>query len=72
MLGLELMFDTGIGVRVKVKGKLRKPTCIALIMSYSSLGVHVTVTRQKLHCRRTAPVEQFAGYSKTDHHLRTV
>jgi len=27
---------------------------------------------QKLHCRRTAPVEQFAGYSKTDHQLRTV
>jgi len=25
---------------------------------------------QKLHCRRTAPVEQFADYSKTDHQLR--
>ena len=27
---------------------------------------------QKLRCRRTAPVEQFAGYSKTYQQLRTV
>jgi len=26
----------------------------------------------KQDCRRTAPVEQFAGYSKTDQQLRTV
>jgi len=24
---------------------------------------------QKLHCHRTTPVEQFAGYSKTNHQL---
>ena len=28
--------------------------------------------RQKLRCRRTARVEQFTGYYKTDHQLRTV
>jgi len=28
--------------------------------------------RQKLRCRRTARVEQFAGYFAADDHLRTI
>ena len=53
--------------------------CLNLLKQFAPhISYVVTLTtnvyharRQKLCCRRTARVEQFAGYFKTDHQLRS-
>ena len=53
----------GVQGRQKVEGFLGRCTWAGFVPDIYSL---------KFYCRRTACVEQFTGYYKTDHQLRTV